>query len=508
MAASKIVVLSPASGALNYRSYLTGKEPAMKASKILIADDSQGQMDTMKDYLKKEGCGVTALTAPGEVVPSIEKGPPDLVLLDVGFGGAKGLEILAEIKKKNPKLSVIMMAGQGTTQTAIEAMRLGAYDYVLKPFKREELTVLVRRALEAGRLVNESVSYQSQEEGSPEGVCIIGKSPEMTEIYKVIGKMAESSATVLIRGESGTGKALVAQAIYRHSLRKSKPFLAVHCAAVAETSLESELFGHEKGAFPGALQKRAGKFQQCDGGTIFMNEVGDMAPATQAKILHALQEQIVQPAGSETAVKVDVRVIASTCKDLWKSIENKEFREDLYYRLKVVTIYMPPLRQRTGDIPLLVEYFVRKFNAEFKKNIKKVSPELMDYLVQYTWPGNVRELENAVQTAVIMSKKDVLRIEDFPSLSAKPAAASSPAAFSGGGDFKALFRSALKPALEDPSVAKDAAFFKNVADAFDKLLIETALGMNRSNQLQTAVMLGISRNTLRQRMKQHGLLEP
>lgn len=507
MSASKIFVLSPASGALNYRSYVTEKEPVMQASKILIADDSQDQLDIMKGYLEKEGCSVTTSTVPDKVIPLIEKESPDLILLDVRFGGGKGLDILAGIKKRDPKLSVIMMTNQGTTQTAIEAMRLGAYDYVLQPFKREELTVLVRRALEAGRLMKESVSYQSQEEGSPEGVSIVGKSPGMTEIYKVIGKMAESSATVLIRGESGTGKELVAHAIYQHSLRKNKPFLAVNCAAVPETPLESELFGHEKGAFPGALQKRIGKFQQCDGGTIFLDEVGDMALTTQAKILHVLQEQIIQPVGSETAVKVDVRVIASTRKDLWKSIENKEFREDLYYRLKGVTIYMPPLRQRAGDIPLLVEYFVRKFNTGFKKDIKKVSPELMDHLVQYAWPGNVRELENAIQTAVIMSKKNVLLIEDFPLFSAKPAAASSQTALSGGDDFKALFNNILKSILADPSIAKDAAFFKNMADGFDKLLIETALGMNHGNQLQTAVMLGLSRNTLRLRMKQHGLLK-
>ena len=503
----KIQILSPASGTSNFRSYVVGKESLMQDAKILIADDSQNQIDIMTVYLEKEGSIVTALTAPGEVLPLIEKRTPDLVLLDVRFGEANGLDLLVEIKKKDPKLSVIMMTGQGTTQTAIEAMKRGAYDYVLKPFTREELTVLVKRALEAGRLMNESVSYQVQEEGTPEGVCIIGKSPGMTEIYKTIGKMAESNAAVLILGESGTGKELVARTIFQHSLRRNKPFLAVNCAAIPETLLESELFGHEKGAFTGAIQKRIGKFQQCDGGTIFLDEVGDMALTTQAKMLRVLQEQTFQPVGSEMTVKVDVRVIASTHKDLRKGIENKEFREDLYYRLKVVTIYLPPLRERAEDIPLLVEYFVRKFNTGFKRNIKQISPELMAHLIRHAWPGNVRELENAIQTAVIMSKKDVLIEEDFPLFSAKPSVASSQVETSGGGDPEALFKNALMPVLNDPSIAKDAAFFKNMTESFDKWLIETALEMNHGNQLQTAAMLGMSRNTLRLRMKQHGLLE-
>ncbi|MDD5226540.1 MAG: sigma-54 dependent transcriptional regulator [Candidatus Omnitrophica bacterium] len=479
----------------------------MKPSKILIADDDPDLLAIMTAYLGIEGYSVTTTTVPTEVIPLIERESPDLVLLDIRFRGTNGLDILADIKKKDPKLSVIMMTGQGTTQTAIEAMRLGANEYVLKPFKREELTVLVKREIEAGRLMKESVAYQIHEEASPNEVCIIGKSPEMLEIYKAIGKVAESNATVLIRGESGTGKELVARAIYQNSSRKNKPFLAVNCAAIPETLLESELFGHEKGSFTGALHKRIGKFQQCDGGTFFLDEVGDMALTTQAKILRVLQEQTFSPVGSESTSKVAVRVIASTHKDLWESIEKKEFREDLYYRLKVVTIYLPPLRRRTEDIPLLVEYFIRKFNAEFKKNIKRVSPELMDHLVQYEWPGNIRELENAIQTAMIMSKKDVLLMENFPLFSAKPAAASSQDASPEGNDYGALFKDALAPVLKDDSVAKDATFFQNMTAGFEKFLIETALEKTQGNQLRTAEMLGISRNTLRLRMKQYGLLE-
>ena len=479
----------------------------MRDVKILIGDDSEEQLIIMTVYLGKEGYHVTITSDPGQMIPLIEKETPELVLMDVKFGEANGLDILMEIKKKDPKLSVIMMTGQGTTQTAIEAMKLGAYDYVHKPFTREELTALVKRAIDAGRLMNESVAYEVQEGGAPEDVCIIGQSPEMLEIYKTIGKMAESNASVLIQGESGTGKELVARAIYQHSSRKDKPFLAVNCAAIPETLLESELFGHEKGAFTGALQKRIGKFQQCDGGTFFLDEVGDMALTTQAKILRVLQEQTFEPVGSEATVKVDVRVIASTHKDLWQSIENKEFREDLYYRLKVVTIYLPPLRQRKDDIPLLVEYFIRKFNAEFKLDVKQVSAELMEHLVQYTWPGNIRELENAIQTAMIMCKKDVLLIDNFPLFASKQSEVSVPGAPSFDHDFEALFNNALAPVLKDPSIPKGASFFRKMTAGFDKSLIVTALDITQGNQVQAAQMLGLSRNTLRLRMKQHGLLE-
>ncbi|MEI7752281.1 MAG: sigma-54 dependent transcriptional regulator, partial [Candidatus Omnitrophota bacterium] len=378
----------------------------MKVSKILVADDSEDLLEIVATYLEKEGHKVMTTSSPEEVIPLIKRESPDVVLLDIKFGTADGLIILAEIKKLDPKLSVIMMTGHGTTQTAIEAMRIGAYDYILKPLQMDELMSLVARSIVAGKLMKESVVYLAHEESSPDKVCIIGKSREMLEIFKTIGKVAESNATVLIRGESGTGKELVARAIYQSSSRKEGPFLALNCAAIPETLLESELFGHEKGAFTGAHQKRIGKFQQCDGGTFFLDEVGDMALATQAKVLRVLQEQTFEPVGGSNSVKVDVRMIASTHKDLWKSIENKEFREDLYYRLKVVTIYLPPLRHRVEDIPLLVEYFVRKFNAEFGMNIKRVSPELLEHLSRYSWPGNVRELENAVQTAVVMSKKE------------------------------------------------------------------------------------------------------
>ncbi|MFH1640909.1 MAG: sigma-54 dependent transcriptional regulator, partial [Candidatus Omnitrophota bacterium] len=322
----------------------------MKKPEILVVDDAKTILAMMKAFLEEEGYHPIAAVSAEDALSMIEKQKFDLVIMDIRLPQTSGLDALVEVKKRDPKLPVIIMTAYGTIQTAIEAMKRGAYDYVTKPFKIEELKVLIKQALEAGRLMRESVSYKVKKDKPAEGICIVGDSPQMQEIYKTIGKVAESSATVLIRGESGTGKELVARAIYQNSTRKDRPFLAVNCAAIPESLLESELFGHEKGSFTGAINKRIGKFQQCDSGTIFLDEIGDMSLPTQTKMLRVLQEHTFEPVGSEKTVKVDVRVIASTNKDLFRAIEKREFREDLYYRLKVVTIYMPPLRQRKQDI--------------------------------------------------------------------------------------------------------------------------------------------------------------
>ncbi|MCX5667923.1 MAG: sigma-54 dependent transcriptional regulator, partial [Candidatus Omnitrophica bacterium] len=306
-------------------------------------------------------------------------------------------------------------------------------------------------------------------------------------------------------GESGTGKELVARAIFQNSLRKDKPFLAVNCAAIPESLLESELFGHAKGSFTGAINKRIGKFQQCEGGTIFLDEIGDMSLPTQAKVLRVLQEHTFQPVGSEETIEVDVRVITSTNKDLWRAIEEKQFREDLYYRLKVVTIYMPPLRQRAEDIPLLVDYFLQKFSREFNKSVKKIHPDAMSFLSGCSWPGNVRELENAIHTAVVMGKKDILFLEDFPVSPAGPKEP-GPAPAQGAADSYAnLLKELLAPILKDHSIFLDSALYKKMSGSIEKRLIETVLSSNHKNQAQSAKVLGISRNTLRARMKEHGI---
>ncbi|MCX5701400.1 MAG: sigma-54 dependent transcriptional regulator [Candidatus Omnitrophica bacterium] len=480
----------------------------MKNFKLLVVDDTPVLLEMVKDFLEEEGYAVKTAISGQEALQAIEEDKPDAVIMDIKMPGMSGLDALSEIKKKDPQATVIMMTAYGTTQTAIEAMKRGAYDYITKPFKNEEVKALIKKALEAGRLMKEKVFLRTDPDNL-DGVCIIGKSSPMLDIYKTIGKVAESNATVSIRGESGTGKELVARAIFQNSLRRDKPFLAVNCAAIPESLLESELFGHARGSFTGAINKRVGKFQQCEGGTIFLDEIGDMSLSTQAKILRVLQEHTFQPVGSEETSEVDVRVITSTNKDLWRAIEAGQFREDLYYRLKVVTLYMPPLRQRKEDIPLLVDYFLQKFNREFNKSIKNIHPDAMSFLSGYDWPGNVRELENAIQTAVVMAKKEILFLEDFPVLLGKPkesVPAPVPALGEGAADnYADKFKELLAPIIKEPSIFLDSGLYKKMAGSLEKTLLETVLNLNNKNQVQSAKVMGISRNTLRALMKEHGL---
>lgn len=477
----------------------------MRNDTVLVIDDTKALLAAIEMSLQEEGYTVLTAQSAEEALAYIGVKNVDACVMDIQMPGMNGLDALLEIKRKDPKLPVILMTAYGTTQTAIEAMKRGAYEYITKPFKNDEFKVMVKHAVEASRLMREAVHYQEQENTAPvDGIYLIGKSAPMLEIYKTIGQVADTSATVLIRGESGTGKELVARAIYQNSSRRDKPFLAINCAAIPETLLEAELFGYEKGAFTGAVNKRVGKFQQCDSGTILLDEIGDMALATQTKILRVLQEQTFEPVGSTATVKVDVRVIASTNKDLWKAIQDGSFREDLYYRLKVVTIFLPPLRQRKEDIPLLVEYFIRKFNKTFKRSVQKVSDEIMRMLIENDWPGNVRELENAVQTAIVMSKKDILSFDEFPALAMR----NTDVPQSGPGmrsDCYKLFHDSFQPILREAiSVHKDR-LYKHIIGAMEKVLIELVLKETEGNQIQAAHMLGISRNTLRSRMEEFSL---
>ncbi len=477
----------------------------MKKPVILVVDDSKTILAMMNEFLEDENYSVELAMSAEEALPLIKKERFDLVLMDIKMQKMSGLDALAEIKRIDPKLSVVIMTAFGSTQTAIEAMKLGAYDYIAKPFKHKEFKVLIKKALQASRLMKESVSYKTKKgETLDDGIHMVGNCHEMLEIYKTIGKVADSNATVLLRGESGTGKELVARAVYYNSSRADKPFLAVNCAAIPESLLESELFGHEKGAFTGAAHRRIGKFEQCDGGTIFLDEIGDMTLSTQAKILRVLQEHTFEPVGSDKTLKVDVRVIASTNRDLWKAIENGQFREDLYYRLKVVTIYMPPLRHRWEDIPLLVDYFIQKFNREYNKNIKKVSREVLEHLTSYRWPGNIRELENTIQASTVMSQKDVLTMDSFP-LSSTDEQSSIGGMHDSDCDQEELLHKMIDPIFKD-SLEGDAELYKNVIGRFEKTLIDMVLKKVSRSQTKAAKILGISRNTLRAKMKEFGLM--
>src|SRR5216117_3041013 len=376
--------------------------------KLLLIDDEADVQYSFRRLFDSPEIELTAVSSGEEGLKLIPKVKPDLVLMDVRMGGMNGLETLRRIRETNEKLPVIMMTAYGTTQMAIEAMKLGAYDYLLKPFDVPKLKQIIVAALKAARDMKQVVSYQPLLESEDYDLGIVGRSEAMQNVFKLIGQLSGSDATALITGESGTGKELVARAIYSHSQRAQHPFLAINCAAIPEQLLESELFGHERGAFTGATLQRIGKFEQCNHGTIFLDEIGDMTPATQTKILRVLQSGTFERVGGNTPIKVDVRIIAATNKPLEEAVAARQFREDLFYRLNVVRIHIPPLRERKEDVRLLVNYFLKKFARDQQSSPKSISAGVVKQLEQYHWPGNVRELENIIRRALVMAKGNAI----------------------------------------------------------------------------------------------------
>src|SRR2546427_6109300 len=353
--------------------------------KLLLIDDEADVQYSFRRLFDSPEIELTAASSGEEGLKLIPKVKPDLVIMDVRMGGMNGLETLRRIRETSAKLPVIMMTAYGTTQMAIEAMKLGAYDYLLKPFDVPKLKQIIAAALKAARDMKQVVSYQPLLESEDYDLGIVGRSEPMQQVFKLIGQLAASDATALITGESGTGKELVARAIYHHSNRSQQPFLAVNCAAIPEQLLESELFGHERGAFTGATLQRIGKFEQCNRGTIFLDEIGDMTPATQTKILRVLQSGTFERVGGNQPIQVDVRIIAATNKALEQAVAARQFREDLFYRLNVVRIHIPPLRERRDDIPLLVNYFLKNFNKDQQQAAKAVVPAALKFLEKYHW---------------------------------------------------------------------------------------------------------------------------
>src|SRR5215471_15464812 len=383
-------------------------------SKLLLIDDETDVQYSFQRIFDSPEIELTTASSGEEGLKLIPKVKPDLVLMDIRMGGINGLETLRRIRQMDSKLLVILMTAYGTTQTAIEAMKLGAYDYLLKPFDVVKLKEIVGNALKAAQDMRQIVSYQPLLESEDYESGIVGRSEVMQQVFKMIGQVAATDATALITGESGTGKELVARAIYHHSNRNSQPFLAVNCAAIPEQLLESELFGHERGAFTGATLQRIGKFEQCNGGTIFLDEIGDMTPATQTKILRVLQSGTFERVGGNLPIKVDVRIIAATNKPLEQAVAARQFREDLFYRLNVVRIHSPPLRERREDIRLLVNYFLSKFAKDQPGPPRSIAPVVLKALEKYHWPGNVRELENVVRRALVMAKGEAILLTDLP----------------------------------------------------------------------------------------------
>lgn len=465
---------------------------------ILVVDDDKNIRYALKRMFEDKGLGVITAKNGKEALDILDKEIPDLVVMDIMMPGMNGLQVLKEMRENYPKLLVIIMTAFGTTDTAIEAMRLGAYEYILKPFDVQKMWELVEKALSISRTMKTQVSYKPFEEESPVSEVIVGRSPKMQEVYKMIGRIAESDVTVLLRGDSGTGKELIARAIYQYSKRNDKPFIPVNCAAIPDTLLESELFGHEKGAFTGADSRRIGKFEQCNGGTIFLDEIGDMSLLTQAKILRVLQEKEIQRVGGTERIKVDIRLIVATNKDLEKAIAEGRFREDLYYRLNVVTINLPPLREKKEDIPRLVQYFIRRFNLELKKDIKSPTQEALAKLEGYSWPGNVRELENIIKRAVVECKGDYIMPGelhlDYKAEKARLSELQN--------DVEERLEYLLEQVFNEVTRLPKGKGF-SVTSIIEKSLITRALKITGGNQVQAAGLLGINRNTLRSKIQQY-----
>lgn len=384
-------------------------------STVLVIDDDRSVVHLVKKALESMDVEVAMATSAEAGLKQVAETRPDVVLLDIVLPHSSGLEIFQQIQSLDRRLPVIFITAGTDSDTAIEAMQLGAYDYVAKPFELVRLSELIARALETRRLMNVPVAVPIPEALSNLADICVGRSPQMLEVFKAIGRVAKQNVTVLIRGESGTGKELVARALYHHSDRRYQPFMAVNCAALPDTLLESELFGHEKGAFTGAERRRIGKFEQCSGGTLFLDEVGDMSPLVQGKVLRLLQEQRFERVGGNETISTDVRVITATNRDLDRMVEDGGFRNDLLYRLNGVTINLPPLRQRKDDVMLLLQHFLTRARQDLNKpDLEGISPEALEILETYPWPGNVRELQSVVRQAVLNTTGPVIVPEFLP----------------------------------------------------------------------------------------------
>ena len=473
-------------------------------AKLLLIDDETDVQYSFRRIFDSPEIELTTAASGEEGLVIIPKLKPDLVIMDIRMGGISGMETLRRIRQIDSKLLVILMTAYGTTQTAIEAMKLGAYDYLLKPFDVPKLKELVNNALKTALDMKQVVSYEPLLESEDYEVGIVGRSEPMQKVFKLIGQLSASDATALITGESGTGKELVARAIYHHSQRSGKNFLAINCAAIPEQLLESELFGHEKGAFTGASAQRIGRFEQCHQGTIFLDEIGDMTPATQTKILRVLQSGTFERVGGSQTVKVDVRVIAATNKPLEQAVAARQFREDLFYRLNVVRVQLPALRERPEDIRLLVNYFLSKIAAHAGQPPKSISNSSIKILEKYHWPGNVRELENVMQRAVVVAKGDAILPGDLASEVADPggnvssASQLTPHTTTTGGEssiteMSSVAKLMFRWARQDPKL--------KLLPAVERELIILALQDTKGNQVHAAKLLGITRATLRKRVE-------
>jgi len=463
-------------------------------SRILVVDDERNILAAFEDILGASGYEVAAEASAAAALERLQREPFDLVILDICMPGVDGLEALRRIKEHQLKLPVIVVTGQGTMETAIEATRRGAFDYQLKPFDPQEMLRIVQRALSGARMMTRPVTV-GPEPAACVGEAIIGRSPGMQEVFKAIGRVAATDVTVLICGESGTGKELIARAIHQHSLRANKPLLTVNCAAIPETLLEGELFGHERGAFTGAVGRRIGKFENADGATLFLDEIGDAPLSIQSKILRVLQERAFERLGSNETIHSDVRMLAATNRDLRSAIEGGTFRADLYHRLNVVCLRVPPLRQRREDIPLLADYFLARFAAELKFEKPVLAEDALQLLRENPWPGNVRELEHRIRRAVIFTRGYPIQAGDLDWGQQEEAPSPPP-----GPDQR--WHDLVRAYLETYTGRRAHEEF---VEMMEKLLLTQALERSGGNHTHAARLLGLPRGTFLTKLQRYGL---
>lgn len=477
-------------------------ELAMK--NVLVIDDDEKICWAFEQFLTDEGHRPIIANNAEEGLRKLQLEMPDIILLDVRLPGMNGLEALKQIKVLQPEAIVIVMTAYDNVETTIQAMQLHAFDFIPKPIDLDQVKAIIERAthMQVERSKMPSSELPSVEVELPQGHRLVGKSPQMQEIYKLIGMIANNTVTVLIEGESGTGKELIAQSIHSNSSRKDKPFVPVNCGALPDDLLESELFGYEAGAFTGANAKgKPGRFELADGGTLFLDEISNMSPVLQVKLQRALQEQEIERLGGTRPLKVDVRIIAATNQDLAEEVRLGKFREDLYYRFNLLSINLPPLRERTTDIPLLIHHFLQTVSLELEQNVRGVSPGGLELLKQYDWPGNVRELENTVKSAAVLSRTDVILPEHLPPeiLNYKGTRQSTQSRL------ETVLESVLKETVRDAVMQARDGLYNEAIDAVDRALIKCVLDEVEGNQTKSAKLLGISRTTLLQKIKKLGI---
>jgi two-component system nitrogen regulation response regulator GlnG len=473
-------------------------------NRILVADDEESMRWVLSKALRKKGYSVDLARDGEEALRQIKAESYDLAIHDIKMPGLTGLDLLDKVRELKSDLLVVIMTAEASMKNAVEAMKRGAYDYITKPFDLDVIDAIIEKVSRAREMTSQvTILKEELKDRYQLDKNIIGNSPAMRDIYKTIGKVAPSDITVLIQGESGTGKELIARAIHYNSRRLGKPFIALNCAAIPKELLESELFGFEKGAFTGAVERKLGKFEQANGGTVFLDEIGDMPLDLQAKILRVLQEREITRTGGSQNLAVDVRIVAATNQDLHTLVQQRSFREDLYYRLNVVPINLVPLRERQVDIPLLADYFLKKSCAELEIPVKQLDPAALRLLTSYSWPGNVRELENTIKRAVILSADPLLTTADFAGLSREATSESS--AVADDLSLERIVDVKLRASLTNMDKMESGDVYTMVLEQVERPLIRFVLEKSRWNQVRAASILGINRNTLRKKIQELGI---